>query len=77
MLARKEITLEDLEKKTMLTTTEAAVYLGLSKACLEAWRNRGGGPAFVKMQRACRYPKKNLDDFLKACTRHSTSEAFK
>lgn len=44
-----------------LNTEEAACYLNLKKSTLEAWRCRGGGPSFVRLGRAIRYRKSDLD----------------
>lgn len=38
---------------------EAAIFLGMSKKALQAWRGNGTGPPFVKFGRAVRY---NLDE---------------
>lgn len=57
----------------LLTTTEAAKTLRLTKATLEAWRCRGGGPAFVKFGRAVRYRREDLEKFLISARRTSTS----
>lgn len=59
---------------TMLTTEKAAAYLGLAVATLEAWRVRGGGPVFRKLGRAVRYRQEDLETFLNARSRTSTSE---
>ena len=61
----------------MLTTKQAAAYLGLAETTLEAWRCRGGGPLFCKMQKAVRYRLEHLDAFLNERIRTSTSEAGK
>lgn len=61
----------------MFTTEKAAEYLGLRKTTLEAWRCRGGGPLFVKMNKAVRYRREDLDRFLDSKLRTSTSEASK
>lgn len=61
----------------MFTTEKAAEYLGLKNTTLEAWRCRGGGPLFVKMGKAVRYRREDLDRFLNARVRTSTSEASK
>ena len=58
----------------MLRTTEAAGYIGLKKSTLEAWRVRGDGPQFLKLGKAVRYRKEDLDDFVNARIRTSTSE---
>ena len=60
--------------KSFLTTAEAALYLGLQKSTLEAWRCRGGGPQFVKLGRAVRYRARDLDDWIESRTRSNTSE---
>jgi len=57
----------------LLTTQEAARELRLTKATLEAWRCRGGGPAFVKFGRAVRYRREDLDKFLLSSLRSNTS----
>ncbi len=57
----------------LLTTKEAARELRLTKATLEAWRCRGGGPAFVKFGRAVRYRREDLDKFLISSLRSNTS----
>jgi excisionase family DNA binding protein len=61
----------------MLRTHEAAEYLGLQKTTLEAWRVRGSGPMFVKMGKAVRYRREDLDRFLDSKLRTSTSEVSK
>lgn len=61
----------------MFTTETAAEYLGLKETTLEAWRCRGGGPDFIKMKKAVRYRKEDLDRYIDARVRRSTSEASK
>ncbi len=58
----------------MFRTNQAAAYLDLTKSTLEAWRCRGGGPVFVKMGKAVRYRKEDLDVFLNARLRTNTSQ---
>lgn len=58
----------------MLRTVEAAGYIGLQKSTLEAWRVRGGGPVFLKLGKAVRYSKEDLDAFLNARRCKSTSQ---
>lgn len=60
---------------TLLTTAEAARYLGLATSTLNKWRVYGYGPAFVKLGRAVRYRKDDLDRYLEKSARRSTSEA--
>ena len=59
----------------VLTTQEAADLLKVKRQTLEAWRLRGGGPAYLKFGKAVRYRESDLDDFIKKSVRHSTSEA--
>ena len=58
----------------MFRTVKAAGYLDLKKSTLEAWRVRGGGPVFLKLGKAVRYRKEDLDAFINArkCTSTST-----
>jgi excisionase family DNA binding protein len=58
----------------MLRTTEAAEILGVKKSTLEAWRVRGGGPIHCKMNKAVRYRKEDLDQFINSKLRTSTSD---
>jgi hypothetical protein len=45
----------------LITSDEAAAFLGLSPRTLEGWRTRGDGPDFVRMGAAVRYC---IDDLL-------------
>lgn len=58
----------------LLKTPEAAAKLRVTKATLESWRCRGGGPQFVKYGRAVRYRPEDLDNFLEKSLRNSTSD---
>jgi len=58
----------------MLRTPEAAGYMGLRKSTLEAWRVRGGGPVFLKLGKAVRYQKEDLDEFIHSRRCTSTSQ---
>ena len=49
------------------TEREVAARLGISAVTLRAWRHRGIGPAFVRLGRAVRYLKTDLDNFLLTC----------
>ncbi|MGE0827432.1 MAG: helix-turn-helix transcriptional regulator [Candidatus Binatia bacterium] len=45
----------------LLLENQAAAFLGFSPRALQSWRQRGGGPAFVRVSaRAIRYRKKDL-----------------
>jgi len=52
----------------MLTTHEAARLLGLSPSTLNKWRVYGRGPRFVKLGRAVRYQRTDLDAYLASHT---------
>lgn len=58
-----------------LKTEEAAEILQVKPATLEQWRWNGKGPRFVKMGRAVRYRKADLDAFIEARVFGSTTEA--
>jgi len=57
----------------MLRTTEVAKILDVSKATLDTWRSRGGGPAYVKYNRAVRYRREDVDAFVSERIRQNTS----
>lgn len=49
----------------MLTTAEAAAYLGVAKNTLEKWRSYSDGPAYIKISRHCvRYHPSDLEAFV-------------
>lgn len=56
----------------LMTTDEAAKYLGLSAGALEIWRQRGTGPTYRKLGEGTnspvRYQKEDLDAWVKAHT---------
>jgi hypothetical protein len=56
------------------STPLAADYVGLSPATLETLRIRGGGPAFSKLGRRVVYSREDLDAWLAARRRQSTSD---
>lgn len=59
----------------LLTTKEAAKYLGLSKAFLERDRWAGAKIPFIKVgSRAVRYRMADLEAFLASRVRYSTSD---
>ena len=51
-------------KKDIFSTVEAAAYLGLAVSTLNKWRCYGEGPKYLKLGRAVRYRKQELDQFL-------------
>lgn len=58
----------------MLRTAEAAEYCGSSSSTLEKLRVAGSGPRFVKMGRRVVYDPADLDAWLDANRRRSTSD---
>ena len=54
--------------------TLAPDYVGLSPTTLETMRVRGGGPTFVKLGRRVVYRCEDLDAWLEAVRRGSTSD---
>ena len=56
----------------LLSTKEAGKYLGLSTSTLNKWRCFGTGPRFVKLGRAVRYRKAELDEYLKEHSARNT-----
>ncbi len=59
---------------SFMTTKEAAAFMGLRSNTLEIWRLRGSGPQFVKFGRAVRYRLTDLESYIEAQTRQSTSQ---
>lgn len=59
----------------LLNTKQAAEYLTLQPCTLEAWRVSGSKIPFVKLGKAVRYKKENLDAFIESQKRNSTSDA--
>lgn len=57
-----------------MTTKQAAQALGIKPGTLEIWRVRGDGPAYMKIGRAVRYRRDDLEAFLSQARRGSTSE---
>ncbi len=61
--------------QSLLTNSEAAQYLNISKAFLERDRWAGARIPFVKIgSRAVRYRKSDLDSFIESQVRSSTSD---
>lgn len=59
--------------KALLDTQAVARMLGISPRCVANWRSRGGGPKFKKVGRLTRYSIEDVEDFLHAQTRRTTS----
>ena len=58
-----------------LSPIDAAHYVNSSVSTLAKLRLRGGGPTFCRIGRAIRYRRADLDNWLSATARRSTSEA--
>ena len=57
-----------------LRTSEAADYIGLSKSTLEKLRVTGGGPEYAALGRVVVYRFEDLDEWVSARKRRSTSD---
>jgi len=58
----------------LMTTTECAEYLGCTKRFLEDGRLKGTSPPYCKVGRLVRYRLSDVDAWLAANTRTSTSD---
>jgi len=52
------------QQRALLTSTQAAEYLGVQPQTLAQWRWRKTGPAFVKVGRLVRYEAESLEAWL-------------
>jgi|SRR6185312_12689650 len=55
------------EVERALSEHEAAAMLGLSVATLRLWRHRKKGPAFLRLGRAVRYRRADVEHFMCQC----------
>jgi len=62
-------------QKLHLRTAEAADYIGLSASTMEKMRLYGEGPRYAKLGRSVIYAITDLDAWVNAHKRSSTSEA--
>lgn len=60
-----------------MNTEQAAHYLGLSPRTLEKLRLTGGGPSYLKPGRRVIYERLELDRWIEATRRRSTSDQEK
>lgn len=58
-----------------LRTKEAAAYVGLSKSTLEKLRVTGDGPEYAALGRVIVYQIQDLDEWISAHKRRSTSDS--
>lgn len=59
---------------TRMDEKEGASYLGVSVYSMRRWRVYGGGPVYHKIGSRVVYSQADLDEFLAACIRRSTSD---
>ena len=59
----------------LINEYEAAARLALKVATLRRWRWAGRGPPFFKIGNAVRYATEDIDAFIQAARRTSTSDA--
>ena len=60
--------------RTLLTEQETAALLRISVKALQGWRYKGNGPKFLKLGRCVRYQLGDLQAFVLAALRTSTSD---
>lgn len=58
--------LEERQGERIMTTREAAKYIGIGESSLAHWRMHGKGPRFYKLGVAVRYYKSDIDAWLAA-----------
>jgi predicted DNA-binding transcriptional regulator AlpA len=74
-LHRERLTSETSGQTPCMRTPEAARYVALSESTLTKMRLRGDGPPYIKVgPRAVAYRKADLDAWLEARVRRSTSD---
>ncbi len=61
-------------EQQLVNEAKAAAYLHIAQRTLQWWRVVGKGPRFVKIGRLVRYRIADLDAFIEAGLRSSTSE---
>ena len=65
----------EAETKKLLTTQEAAVYLGLTIKTLNNWRySQRTKLKYIKLGGAIRYSQKDLDEFIAENTKETPDE---
>lgn len=65
----------DRNPPQLVKTELAAILTGLSASTLNKLRVSGGGPAYIKLGRSVLYARADLDCWLEASRRSSTSVA--
>lgn len=64
-----------MHTQTIMTEKEAAAMLAISARTLQAWRVSGCGPRFLKLGRAVRYDRDQIDAWTASRAVASTSES--
>ena len=65
---------EDLRRRRKLRTADAARYVGIAPSTLEKLRVNGGGAIYIRIGRVVLYDPDDLDVWLAAHRRKSTSD---
>ena len=64
-----------LDLDELLTEQDAARFLKFKPRALQAWRQRGGGPHFVRISsRAVRYRRRDIVTWIESRIRSSTAD---
>lgn len=63
-----------MDKERLITDKEVAELTGIPRKTLQNLRIRGGGPHFIKIGKNCRYRPSEIENWLKANTRRTTSD---
>lgn len=58
--------------RELLSAVDVSNELQIPTATLSTWRTRGGGPAFVKLGRAVRYRRADLEAWISANSKAHT-----
>jgi predicted DNA-binding transcriptional regulator AlpA len=74
-LLQKGFSMQSVEHRK-LSAPEASQYLGISTSTLSKYRVFGGGPVFFKLGRRVVYSKYDLDEWVEARRRLSTSDGI-
>ncbi|MCS3517080.1 helix-turn-helix transcriptional regulator [Bradyrhizobium elkanii] len=72
---RPELVCAPKTRRTPLDVKGAAAYTGFEEGYLNKLRCKGGGPVYIKKSGIVRYDPDDLDAWLDAGKRRSTSEA--
>jgi predicted DNA-binding transcriptional regulator AlpA len=63
----------DNPQSDLLTTGEAASFLGVAESTLNKWRMAGNGPRYAKLGALVKYRVADLHAFVETRTRQSTA----